>query len=80
MAKAAAAQSLYLLATCFVPTPECDPVHGRLNLRIPSGKESQAGKVIKRLYAVRYGDSAASRIPNRNVPFRGQISPEIAYW
>ena len=74
-----------------VPTPECNPVHrgeeismhsvaARLNLRIPRGKEVQVGKAIKRLYASRYGDSAASRIPKRNVPFRGQIFAENTYW
>jgi hypothetical protein len=74
-----------------VPTPECDPVHrgaeismhsvaARLNLRIPSGKESQVGKAIKRMYAVKYGQAAASRIPKRDVPFRGQIFAENTYW
>jgi hypothetical protein len=74
-----------------VPTPECDPLHrgeeisthsvaARLNVRIPRGKEIQVGKAVKALYAARYGGDAASRIPKRNVPFRGQISAENTYW
>jgi hypothetical protein len=74
-----------------VPTPECSPLHrgdeismhsvaARLNVRIPRGTESQIGKAIKKLYAAKYGDSAASRIPKRNVPFRGQIFAENTYW
>jgi hypothetical protein len=74
-----------------VPTPECDPVHrgeelsmhsvaARLKVRIPRGKEGQVGKAIKALYAARYGDDAASRIPKRNVPFHGKIFAENTYW
>ena len=74
-----------------VPTPECNPVHRgeeismhsvatRLSQRIPPGKESQVGKAIKRLYAIKYDEAAASRIPKRNVPFRGQIFAENTYW
>ena len=74
-----------------VPTPECDPVHRgdeismhsvatRLHVRIPQGKQGQVGKAIKKLYAIKYGDSAASRIPKRNVPFHGQIFAENTYW
>jgi hypothetical protein len=74
-----------------LPTPDCDPVHRgdeismhsvatRLNVRVPPGKESQVGKAIKKLYAIKYGDGAASRIPKRNVPFHGQIFAENTYW
>lgn len=74
-----------------VPTSECNSLHrgdeismhsvaARLNVRIPGGTESQIGKAIKKLYAAKYGDSAASRIPKRNVPFRGQVFAENTYW
>lgn len=74
-----------------VPTPDCDSQHRgdeismhsvacRLGVRIPRGKEGQVGKAIKRLYAIKYGEGAASRIPKRNVPFHGQIFAENTYW
>jgi hypothetical protein len=74
-----------------VPTPECDPQHRgeeismhsvacRLGVRTPRGKEGLVGKAIKKLYASKYGEGAASRITKRNVPFKGQIFAENAYW
>ena len=52
----------------------------RLGVRIPRGKEGLVGKAIKKLYESKYGEGAASRIPKRNVPFKGQIFAENAYW
>jgi hypothetical protein len=55
-------------------------VAARLNACIPQGKEGLVGKAIKKLYTAKYGADAASRIPRRSVPFRGQIYAENTYW
>ena len=52
----------------------------KFNIRIGRGKEVSVGKAMKRLYKERYGAEAASAIPKRNVPFRGSVFAENAYW
>ena len=43
-------------------------------------KAGRVGKVVKGLYAERYGDEAGRNIPKRNTTFRGKPFPENSYW